>query len=279
MPLPWRTSRGRPRKGQAVRDRCRATRRCVRCEMRRSRASGSTGVALFPLQTRVKEVVAWRTAIGPVPHRGCFRRASAIRTSALFNARHRAATEVPTTPFRGRSAVSHTKMSGITAANPSIIGERYQNAEGHSVVAMSIQPTIVVAADLGRSRQGSSVDASGAAGNTAHRCRRPPAPRDRQPTIAQCSPSAVPTPQILLASAYVPIKRLPTRLPKALRSAHDRRSPGLRACEGELFGDEGSSVLARFGFLKPPTLQATFGINVALRRASGFCRESRELLR
>ena len=39
-------------------------------------------------------------------------------------------------------------MSGITAANPSIIGERYQDAEGHSFLAMSIQPTIVLAADL-----------------------------------------------------------------------------------------------------------------------------------
>ena len=39
-------------------------------------------------------------------------------------------------------------MSGITAANPSIIGERYQNAEGDTFLAMSIQPTIVLTADL-----------------------------------------------------------------------------------------------------------------------------------
>ena len=39
-------------------------------------------------------------------------------------------------------------MSGITGANPSIIGEPYQNAGGQTFLAMSVQPTIVLAADL-----------------------------------------------------------------------------------------------------------------------------------
>jgi hypothetical protein len=39
-------------------------------------------------------------------------------------------------------------MSGITAANTSIIGQSYQNATGRTFLAMSVQPIIVLAAEL-----------------------------------------------------------------------------------------------------------------------------------
>jgi hypothetical protein len=39
-------------------------------------------------------------------------------------------------------------MSGITAANPSIIGEHYRNATGQTFLAMSVEPIIVLAADI-----------------------------------------------------------------------------------------------------------------------------------
>ena len=39
-------------------------------------------------------------------------------------------------------------MSGITAANPSIIGQHYQNAEGRAFLPMSVQPIIVLVGDL-----------------------------------------------------------------------------------------------------------------------------------
>lgn len=38
--------------------------------------------------------------------------------------------------------------SGITGANPGIVGEPYRNAEGDSFLPLAVQPIVVLAADL-----------------------------------------------------------------------------------------------------------------------------------
>lgn len=51
-------------------------------------------------------------------------------------------------PTWQRLNVTAFLMSGITAANPSIIGQPYLNATGQTFLAMSVQPIIVLAGDL-----------------------------------------------------------------------------------------------------------------------------------
>src|SRR5262249_3199007 len=51
-------------------------------------------------------------------------------------------------PTWQRLNVTAFLMSGITPANPSIIGQPYQNAPGQTFLAMSVQPIIVLAGDL-----------------------------------------------------------------------------------------------------------------------------------
>jgi hypothetical protein len=51
-------------------------------------------------------------------------------------------------PTWQRLYVTTFLMSGITAANPSIIGQPYQNATGQRFLAMSVQPIIVLVGDL-----------------------------------------------------------------------------------------------------------------------------------
>ena len=51
-------------------------------------------------------------------------------------------------PTWQRLNVTAILMSGITAANPSIIGQPYQNATGQRFLAMPVQPIIVRLATL-----------------------------------------------------------------------------------------------------------------------------------